>query len=66
MAWEITFTAAKVTVLFTYPHQSREFADYERFIIRQFTTFIDPTQHDHVILLDKAISDDQMDEQICP
>jgi len=59
---EIAFTAAKAAVLFTYPHQSREFADYERFIIGQFSTFVDLTQHVHVTLLDKAISDDQMDE----
>ena len=62
MAWEIAFAAAKATVLFTYPHKGREFADYERFIIGQFAAFIDPTQHVHVILLDKAISDDQMDQ----
>jgi len=43
--WVIAFAAAKMAILFTYPHHTRELSDYERFIIGQFVAFINSTQH---------------------
>jgi len=53
--WAITFAATKVAVLFAYPHQAREFSKYKKFIVGQFTDFIDISQHPIIILLDHAI-----------
>jgi len=53
--WAITFVMTKSAVLFAYPHCGREFSDYEKFIIGQFATFVDVSQHIRIILLDRAI-----------
>jgi len=53
--WAIAFAATKAAVLFTYPHQAREFSEYEKFIVGQFAAFIDISQHIRIILLDCTI-----------
>ncbi|KAF8585603.1 hypothetical protein K439DRAFT_1615876 [Ramaria rubella] len=53
--WSIAFAKLKDTVLFAYPHRSKEFEDYERFIIRQFAALQETTLHLRVINLDWAI-----------
>jgi hypothetical protein len=50
--WAITFTRARHTVLFTYPHRCDKFEEYEQYIIGQFATFSDVTQHYQVLNLD--------------
>ena len=53
--WAIAFTAMKATVLFAYPHRTREYVEYEKFIVGQFATILDISQHAHVVALDCAI-----------
>jgi len=53
--WAIAFAATKAMVLFTYPHWTREYSEYEKFIMGQFTTFVDISQHIRLILLNHAI-----------
>ena len=53
--WAIAFAATKAAVLFAYPHRAREFVEYEKFIVGQFGTFIDASQHLRIILLDRAV-----------
>jgi len=43
--WAIAFAATKAAVLYAYPHRSREFSEYEKFIVGQFSAFVDPSQH---------------------
>ena len=53
--WSIAFSAAKAAVLYAYPHRAEEFAQYEEFIIGQFSALDDVREHIKVINLDRAI-----------
>ena len=53
--WAIAFTATKDTVLFIYPHHTREYVKYKKFIVRQFAAILDISQHARVVTLDRAI-----------
>jgi len=53
--WAIAFAMTKVAILFTDPHCVREFSEYEKFIVGQFATFVDVSQHQRIILLNHAI-----------
>ena len=53
--WAIAFAATKAAILFVYPHCPREFSEYENFIVSQFATFIDISQHSRIIMLDCTI-----------
>ena len=53
--WAIAFTATKAAVLFTYPHRTREYIEYKKFIVGQFATILNISQHAHVVMLDHAV-----------
>jgi len=48
--WAITFADTKAAILYAYPHRSQEFSEYEKFVVGQFAAFIDPSQHQQIIL----------------
>lgn len=54
--WAIAFATTKAAVHFAYPHCTREFAEYEKFIIGQFAAVGDFSQT-RVVNLNKAKSD---------
>jgi len=43
--WAIAFAATKAAVLYAYPHHSREFSEYEKYVMGQFAAFVNPSQH---------------------
>ena len=45
--WVIVFATTKAAVFYAYayPHCSREFSEYKKFVVGQFTVLIDPLQH---------------------
>ena len=53
--WAITFTITKAAILFAYPHHTREYIEYEKFIVGQFAAILNISQHAHVITLNHAI-----------
>ena len=53
--WAIDFSVTKVAMLITYSHHYREFLEYKKSIVSQFTTFIGLSQHSHIIILNCAI-----------
>ncbi|KAF8586396.1 hypothetical protein K439DRAFT_1556591, partial [Ramaria rubella] len=46
--WAIAFAAVKHATLFAYLHRGKEFEDYERFIVGQFTALQDAMLHQQV------------------
>jgi len=53
--WLLAFEVVREAVLFTLPHRAREFFGYCEFIISQFATFGDSSNHFHVVNLYQAI-----------